>query len=86
MAISYNTLGLQTYRQPTYNTSGSYINAPSPRAYKPYPLYGIGTGRASGTGEVGTTVSIEDAGGDEPGAGYDTLGISADIQIGRAHV
>ena len=82
MAISYNTLGLQTYRQPTYDTNMSYIGAPMPKAYKPYPLYGIGTGRASGTGEVGTTVSIEDAGGDEPGAGYDTLGISADIPSG----
>ena len=60
----------------------SYIGMPMPKAYKPYPLYGIGTGRVSGTGEVGTTVSMEDRGGDEPGAGYDTLGISADIPSG----
>ena len=79
MAINYDTLGLKTYRQPTYNTSGY---RPTPRAYNPYPLYGIGTGRASGTGEVGTTVSMEDRGGDEPGATSDTIGGGIDFESG----
>jgi hypothetical protein len=74
MVAYYNVLGLQNYRQPTYSTNISYAGRPTPQAYAPYPIYGIGTGRASATGNVGTTTSIEGAGGDEPGAGPDTTG------------
>jgi len=72
MVAYYNVLGLQNYREPTYSTNISYAGRPTPQAYAPYPIYGIGTGRASATGSVGTTTSIEGAGGDEPGGGPDT--------------
>ena len=72
MVAYYNVLGLQNYREPTYSTNISYAGRPTPQAYAPYPIYGIGTGRASATGNVGTTISIEGAGGDEPGGGPDT--------------
>jgi len=52
MAINYGTLGLNLTPPPTYGTVQTSTGGPSPSGM---PLYPIGTGKASGTGAVGTT-------------------------------
>ena len=59
MAINYGTLGLTLTPPPTYGTAQTSTGGPSPSNM---PLYPIGTGKASGTGAVGTTT---DRGGDD---------------------
>jgi len=59
MAINYGTLGLNLTPPPTYGTTQTSTGGPSPTNM---PLYPIGTGKASGTGDVGTTT---DRGGDD---------------------
>ena len=59
MAINYGTLGLTLTPPPTYGTAQTTTGGPSPSGM---PLYPIGTGKASGTGAVGTTT---DRGGDD---------------------
>ena len=59
MAINYGTLGLNLTPPPTYGTTQTTTGGPSPSNM---PLYPIGTGKASGTGAVGTTT---DRGGDD---------------------
>jgi hypothetical protein len=52
MAINYGTLGLTLTPPPTYGTAQTSTGGPSPSGM---PLFPIGTGKASGTGSVGTT-------------------------------
>jgi len=59
MAINYGTLGLTLTPPPTYGTTQTTTGGgPSPSGM---PLYPIGTGKASGTGAVGTTTDRGDS-------------------------
>jgi len=53
MAVNYGTLGLTLTPTPMYGTVQTTTSGPSPSGM---PLYPIGTGRASGTSSVGTTI------------------------------
>lgn len=53
MAINYGTLGLSLTPPPTYGTTQTSTGGPSP---SDTPLYPVGTGRAAGTGSVGSTL------------------------------
>ena len=53
MATNYGTLGLTLTPTPTYGTVQTGTAGPSP---SDTPLYPVGTGRAAGTGSVGSTL------------------------------
>jgi hypothetical protein len=56
MAINYGTLGLTLTPPPTYGTAQTSTGGPSPSNMPQFP---IGTGRASGTGSVGSTTTTQ---------------------------
>lgn len=58
-SVNYPTLGMQLTAPTIYGTQATSTTGPTPSGYPDYP---IGTGKASGTGAVGTTVS---GGGDD---------------------
>jgi hypothetical protein len=57
LAVNYATLGLNLTPPPSYGTTQTSTGGPSPSGM---PLYPIGTGKASGTGAVGTTTDRDD--------------------------
>jgi len=56
MATNYSTLGLQLMPTPTYGTQQTATSGPQPSNMPAFP---IGTGRASGTGAVGSTTTTQ---------------------------
>ena len=56
MAVNYGTLGLTLTPPPTYGTAQTSTGGPTPSGM---PMFPIGTGRARGTGAVGSTTTTQ---------------------------